>query len=348
MIALLGKVALLLPLTGELASASQEFIQGFKAATESLDVVIWNTKASDSETVALLERINSDPDYNLVVGPLLSATALPAAEFAMRHRLPLIIPAAADLRLGTFGSYVFPFNYKDYMATAIVLDSVSKILGKEGWALLTEDSPEGRAAEAMFLRFAPEFGLELVGRWDYPSHPFSFDSLAELVLARNPRVIFIPVGSEVSGMLFLVLRKKGFRGICVGLGSWLLPPAAKWASDALGGLLVVAPKQGGFMERALAQATREELTEEYRKRHKRVPSELFFKGYDAGVLAAEATWGNPSRDEVKRRLLLRGVFRGTSGDIVLGKRPELFALYRLEGGSFIMLEEENAKDSRGN
>ncbi len=348
MIALLGKVALLLPLTGDLAPASQELIQGFKAAAESLNVVIWDTKADPEETVKLLERIEADPDYTLVVGPLLSATALPAADFAMRHKLPLIIPAAADLRLGTFGSYVFPFNYGDYMATAIVLDSVSKLLGKEGWAVLAEDSPQGQAAKKMFLRYAPEFGIKLVGTWTYPSEPFAFDSLAELVLAKNPRVIFLPVGSEVSGMLFLVLRKKGFRGTCVGLGSWLLPPAARWASDAQGGLLVVAPEEGGFMERALAQATREELTEEYRRKYRRLPGELFFKGYDAGTLAKEATWGGAGREEVKRRLLLRGVFRGTSGDIVLGKCPELFRLYELRGGSFIMLEGEDAEKRRGN
>ena len=102
------------------------------------------------------------------------------------------------------------------------------------------------------------------------------------------------------------------------------------------------------MERALAQATREELTEEYRKAHKRLPGELFFKGYDAATLAKEATWGGASREEVKRRLLLRGVFRGTSGDVVLSKSPQLFRLYALRGGSFIMLEEKDAKGSGDN
>ncbi|MGC8893636.1 MAG: ABC transporter substrate-binding protein [candidate division WOR-3 bacterium] len=342
----LPPVIVMVPISGEIAPLGDEFLRGWRMAVgEALEYEVVDTYGSPDSVLKVLELVRGAEGTSLVVGPLLSITSLPAAEFAMRNRLPILLPTATDLRLGTFGSYVFPFNYNLFLETAYIMEVMGERMGKTDWLLLYPDMAEERAVIQWLISQKDEFGISILDTVVYSETDMVYDAVAKAVVNMGPKVIFAPSGSRASALLFLSLRKRGLKNPLLGLDGWLSPEVAELVSGAMGGLYVVGPDRGDFMARALAQAQKEEFEERYRQQFGSAPSAVAGKGYDAGNIAKEVCFDRPDRETVKRRLLLMGVYRGATGDIMLSKDPRLLALYVLKKGGF--KKEENYGKEKG-
>jgi ABC-type branched-subunit amino acid transport system substrate-binding protein len=336
----LPPVIVMVPLSGEIAPLGEEFLRGWRMAVgDAIQYEVVDTYGSPDSVLKALALIAEAQGPSLVVGPLLSLTSLPAAEFAMRNRLPILLPTATDLRLGTFGSYVFPFNYNLFLETAYIMEVMGERVGKSGWLLLYPDMAEERAIVQWLISQKESFGISVLDTIVYSETDMAYDGLAKAILAAGPKVVFAPSGSKASALVFLSLRKRGLKCPVLGLDTWLSPEVAELVSGAMGGLYVVGPERGDFMARALAQAQKEDFEERYKEQFGSPPSEVAARGYDAGGIAKEVCFDKPDRETVKRRLLLMGVYRGVSGDIMLSKDPRLLALYTLKKGGF--KKEEN-------
>jgi len=342
----LPQVIVMVPLSGEIAPLGEEFLRGWRMAVgDAMEYEVVDTYGSPDSVLKALELLAEAEGPSLVVGPLLSVTSLPAAEFAMRNRFPILLPTATDLRLGTFGSYVFPFNYNLFLETAYMMEVMGEQIGKADWLLLYPDMAEERAIIQWLISQAGDFGITILDTVVYSETNMVYDGLAKAVVGAGPRVVFAPSGSKASALVFLSLRKRGLRSPVLGLDTWLSPEVAELVSGAMGGLYVVGPDRGDFMARALAQAQKEDFEEHYREQFGSAPSEVAGKGYDAGNIAKEVCFDKPDRETVKRRLLLMGVYRGVTGDIMLSKDPRLLALYTLKKGGF--KKDENYGKEKG-
>jgi len=328
-------VIVMVPLSGEIAPLGEDFLRGWRMAVgDAIEYEVVDTYGSPDSVLKALALVAEAHGPSLVVGPLLSLTSLPAADFAMRNRLPILLPTATDLRLGTFGSYVFPFNYKLFIETAYIMEVMGEKVGKSGWLLLYPDMAEERAIIQWLISEKENFGITILDTVVYSETNMVYDGLAKAIVAAGPKAVFAPSGSKASALVFLSLRKRGLKCSVLGLDSWLSPDVAELVSGAMGGLYVVGPERGDFMARALAQAQKEDFEERYRKQFGSAPSEVAGRGYDAGCIAKEVCFDRPDRETVKRRLLLMGVYRGVTGDIMLSKDPKLLALYALKKGGF--------------
>ncbi len=342
----LPPVVVMVPLSGEIAPLGEEFLRGWRMAVgNALEYEVVDTYGSPDSVLKVLEFLAGAEGPALVVGPLLSVTSLPAAEFAMRNRLPILLPTATDLRLGTFGSYVFPFNYNLFLETAYIMEVMGERVGKTGWLLLYPDMAGERAVIQWLISQAGEFGISILDTVVYLETDMAYDALAKAAVARGPNVIFAPSGSKASALVFLSMRKRGLKSPVLGLDSWLSPEVAELVSGAMGGLYVVGPERGDFMARALAQAQKEEFEERYRQQFGSAPTEVAGRGYDSGGIAKEVCFDRPDRETAKRRLLLMGIYRGVTGDIMLSKDPGLLALYILKKGGF--KKDENYGKEKG-
>ncbi|MEO0145977.1 MAG: ABC transporter substrate-binding protein [candidate division WOR-3 bacterium] len=331
----LPPVIVMVPLSGEVAPLGEEFLRGWRMAVgDALNYEVVDTYASPDSVLKILNILAGSDGASLIVGPLLSVTSLPAADFAMRNRIPILLPTATDLRLGTFGSYVFPFNYNLFLETAYIMEVMSERMSRSDWLILYTDMAEDRAITGWFISQSTEFGIGIMDTLVYSETEMVYDGLSKAVVGKNPKVVFAPRGSRASALLFLSLRKRGLKCPVVGLDGWLSPDVAEIVSGAMGGLYVVGPERGDFMARALAQAHREDFEERYRAEFGSPPSEVAGRGYDAGCIAKEVCFDNPDRETVKRRLLLMGVYKGVTGDIMLSKDPRLLAVYTLKKGGF--------------
>jgi len=208
-------IYVILPDTGELQLISKEFIRGFNLALgDSIPYYRVNETEEDIPFDTLFLSIIQKKPF-LVVGPILPSNARIAADLSMRNRVIDILPIAYDVYLGTYGNYVYPFNYKTYASIIKFLDYASR-KGDTAFVLIYENTLNGLSIKKFFDVFYPVPSIMV--KKSSIKKSFVREILKDI---RGFRAIFFSDGGLPSLNLYLNLRKMGFKGNVYALDGWL-------------------------------------------------------------------------------------------------------------------------------
>jgi len=324
-------IYLILPDTGKLQLISKEFVRGFRLALgDSIPFYRVNetqNRPFDSLYMGIIER-----KPFLVVGPILPSNARIAADLSMRNRVIDILPVAYDVYLGTYGNYVYPFNYKTYASIIKFLDFSTR-MGDTSFVLMYEKTLNGLSIKKFFDAFYPVPTILL------KNSAVKKEEVKEIMKdIRGFRAIFFSDGGLPSINMYLNLRKMGFKGNVYALDSWLDRKTISLLigfTDKLYVFGLYGPRYSSYLVRLDRKYA---FIEDYREKYQEEPTEMAFIGYDAGTLVRDVYTNASDVDSAKNFLLHYGVLYGVSGEYLISKKSEYIGIYRITPRGIVQVE----------
>ncbi len=324
-------IYLILPDTGELQLISREFLRGFELALGD-SIPFYRVNETQDVPFDTLYMTIVERNPFLVVGPILPSNARIAADISMRNRVLTILPVAYDVYLGTYGNYVYPFNYKTYASIIRFLDFSTR-QGDTSFVLMYEKTLNGLSIKKFFDAYYPVPTILL------KSKAVKKDVVREIIKdIRGFRAIFFSDGGLPSINMYLNLRKLGFKGNVYALDPWLNRKVISLLIGFTDNLYVFGlygPRYSSYLVRLDRKYA---FIEDYMNRYQEEPTEMAFIGYDAGTLVREVYTGASDVESAKDFLLHYGVLYGVSGEYLISKKSEYIGIYRITPRGIVKVE----------
>lgn len=322
-------IYLILPDSGDYKVISEEFLKGFNLAIK--DEYEFNIIDEDPDTSIHFSTIyesivNKHP--KIVIGPLLHKNQRISAEISMRNKVIQIVPITYDLYLGTYGNYVYPFNYKIYMSIELLLDYIYN-KGDSNVVLLYENTTNGFSIKK-FIDTKDTIPTILI-----KNTKVSKEYIAELVRdLRNYDALIFSDGGINSVNIYLNLRKIGYRKDVYVFDSWLSFDVFPMLIGFSENLYILSLKSTNYASYLLKLDRKYKFIEDYKKLYNSEPTLASQIGYDTGVLVKQAL----KSEDIKSFLLKYGILSGVSGDYLISKNPEYIKIFKISKNG---LEEVN-------
>ncbi len=347
------KVALALPLTGDIASLGQGLKRSATMAIEEanaagvtsppIEVVAFDDRSDPKEAVSIANRIVSDRDMVAVIGHFNSGCSIPASRIYAQAGLPMISPASSnpDLTLQqlspqwTFPKSVFRVNTTDNVQGSYGADFVTNKLKLKRVAIIHDKTSYGQGVAEEFRKQFEKNGGDVAAFEGLQAGDRDFRSLLTRIKGTSPQAIYFGGMFSEGGILIRQTRDVGFKGPFVTCEANYDPAFLKVAGAAAEGAYVTFL---GSPPELLANG--KEFLERYRTRY---PNEELKSydgyGYEAGAIVANAI-KNAGPDRAKiieylRTLKYTGVLGTTSFDEKGDTVNKSITLFQVRKGEFV-------------
>ncbi len=294
---------------------SNDFLNGFyMAVSDSIPFIVLDEDTDQPFDTFLINFLQNNDPF-IIVGPLKPQNTLLSADVCMRRRILNVLPVAYDVRLGTYGNYVYPFNYKYY---AMVLKFASQ-LEDTSLVIFYEDNMFGRSVKELFdaMFSAPSFLLK--------KEYFKREEAKELIKdIRGFKYIFFANANLPSINAYLTLRKWGYRGKVYAFDTWLREDVVSLLIGMLENTYAFRLKEVSFSSYLMQMDRTRSFEEKYLKIYRKEPSKIARIGYDAGMLVAQVYSSCKDKECAKLKLLKYGIFHGVSGNYLISKDHETY------------------------
>ena len=184
--------------SGEFKNLSGAFVEGVKFWASDLvdrggnpiDLVIYDDESNPQLAAELYERLITEDQVDILIGPFSSTLAAAVAPVAEKHNFPMVVEATAPV--------VFSKGYKNifgiYTPAEHNMASVLNMAAEKGLKTLAiayqqSDFPEAVAAGTR--RAAPDKGLSVVFDDSYPVIAPDLDGLAAAMAKSRPDIIVL-------------------------------------------------------------------------------------------------------------------------------------------------------------
>jgi ABC-type branched-subunit amino acid transport system substrate-binding protein len=300
----LHKVPLYLffPDSGDLKIISDEFLKGFTfAVKDNYDFIVIREDTNFEEN--LKKVISKNP--KIIIGPLMPNHQRISADLCMRNKIINIIPIAYDIKLGDYGNYVYPFNYKLYAGLNKFLEFLRE-KGDTSFILFYENTINGLSIKK-FLS-VPSISIK--------NSKITADEVSEVAKdIKDFKAVLFSDNSVNSVNFYLNLRKMGYKSDAFAFDSWLSQDVISLIIGMLDNLYIITLKNVSYASYLLKLDDKYKFIEKFKEIYGSEPSQIALVGYDTGVLVLESL----SESDVKTFLLKYGIFSGISGDYLLSK-----------------------------
>ena len=354
------KIAVALPLTGDIASLGQGLKRAIEMAVAEynaagpktpVELVSFDDRSDPKEAVSVANRIVSDPSVIGVLGHFNSGCSIPASRIYAQAGLPMISPASSDPELTlqqlspqwTFKKTIFRVNTTDNVQGA----------GRRG---LRDRRAEGEAdcrhprqdglwpgrRRGIPQTRAPSSGAEVVAFEGLQVGDRDFRSLLTRIKALSPDALYFGGMFSEGGILVRQARDIGFKGAFIGSEANYDPSFIRVAGDAAEGAYVTfLGSPADLLDSA------RDFVERY---HQRYPNEEV-KSYDhygyevASILLEALTQVGPDRDKILtyvRGINHSGVLGQTAFDEKGDTLNKTITLFRVEKGKFVPVPSKKA------
>ena len=230
------KIALAMPLTGDIASLGQ----GLKRAVEMavaehnqanpqhpVELVSFDDRSDPKEAVSVANRIVADPAMVGVIGHFNSGCSIPASRVYAQSGLPMLSPASSNPELTlqqlspqwTYPKCIFRANTTDNVQGAYGADFITLKLGAKKIAVIHDKTAYGQGVAEEFRRKAEADGAKIVAFEGLQTGDRDFRSLLTRVKALSPDALYFGGMFSEGGILVRQARDIGFKG------PFLLPEA---------------------------------------------------------------------------------------------------------------------------
>jgi branched-chain amino acid transport system substrate-binding protein len=227
------KIAVALPLTGDIASLGQGLkravamrVEEANAAHElsmPVEVINFDDRSDPKEAVSVANRIVSDRNVVAVIGHFNSGCSIPASRIYAQAHLPMISPASSNPELTnqqltpqwTWPKSIFRANTTDNVQGAYGADFVLNDLQVKRAAIIHDKTAYGQGvAEEFKKRFEAQGGV-VTAFEGLQTGDRDFRSLLTRVKGTNPRAIYFGGMFSEGGILVRQTRDIGFKGYFV-------------------------------------------------------------------------------------------------------------------------------------
>jgi branched-chain amino acid transport system substrate-binding protein len=344
------KIALAMPLTGDIASLGQ----GLKRAVEmsvaeynethesKVELVSFDDRSDPKEAVNVANRIVADRAMIGVVGHFNSGCSIPASRVYAQNGLPMLSPASSNPELTlqqlspqwTYPKCIFRVNTTDNVQGAFGADFLAVTLGVKKIGIIHDKTAYGQGVAEEFRRKAEADGATIVAFEGLQTGDRDFRSLLTRIKALSPEALYFGGMFSEGGILVRQARDIGFKG------PFLLPEAnydptfLNVAGSAAEGAYVTFL---GSPPELLDSA--KDFVARYHKRFPGIELKSYdHYGYEVGVILLDALDAvGPDRDKIItyiRGLKHDGVLGQTAFDEKGDTLNKTITLFQVKNGKF--------------
>lgn len=224
----MDQVGVLSPLTGRFAVLGNAFYDGAILALNVTNdelgsefVLKVEDTAGDPVTAALAaRRLCSEDACGSLFGSLMSNPTASTALVADIYGVPLVSPTATNDHVWELGAGIFQTNLTGLHEVRLLAQLATTVMLKERFAILHENTPEGKRHAQVFASEVEQFGGEVVAVAKYNLADTDFKKAILEMKKKRPEVIFTP--ATVDQMVLLAPQLDFYKAgaLIMGLSNW--------------------------------------------------------------------------------------------------------------------------------
>ena len=347
------KIAVALPLTGDIASLGQGLKRAVTMAVEEanasgefpypVEIAAFDDRSDPKEAVSVANRIVSNPNTIAVIGHFNSGCSIPASLVYAQAGLPMISPASSNPDLTyqqlnpnwKWPRNIFRMNTTDNVQGEFGADFAYDGLKARNVAVIHDKTAYGQGIAEEFRKSFADNGGDVVAFEGLQVGDRDFRSLLTRIKALQPDAIYFGGMFSEGGILLRQARDIGFKGAFLACEANYDPAFLETAGKAAEGAYVtflgsppeLLPSARDFVEKYRARYPDEEI------------KSYDHYGYEVASILLEAL-ENVGPDRAKIIQYLHGVkFNGVLGVTAFDEKGDTLnktiTLFRVKDGAFI-------------
>lgn len=347
------RVALAMPLTGDIASLGQGLKRASMMAIEEaneanptgpqVEMIAFDDRSDPKEAVSVANRIISDRSMVAVIGHFNSGCSIPASRIYAQVGLPMITPASSNPELTlqqlspqwTYAKSVFRANTTDNVQGAYGANFVFNDLKIKNVAIIHDKTAYGQGVAEEFKKQFERNGGKVTAFEGLQLGDRDFRSLLTRVKATKPQALYFGGMFSEGGILVRQTRDIGFKGPFVTCEANYDPSFLKVAGSAAEGAFVTflgSPPE--------LLPTAKDFIARYRQRYPDDELKSYDAyGYEVGTLVMDAIKAaGPDRAKIieyLRTVRHEGVLGTTSFDEKGDTMNKTITLFQVKNGAFV-------------
>ncbi|MEA2030357.1 MAG: penicillin-binding protein activator [candidate division Zixibacteria bacterium] len=369
------KIAMLLPLSGNLQTYGEEIYNGSVIAAEMLrmetgqdvQLVPYDTKGYPIDAARIMGELNKS-SVTAVVGPLTSESAAVTSARMCHSGVPLLIPAATQAGLTLLSESSFQLSPNIELEGVRMAEYAISVLGADSAVLISSPKSEHLHSSRAFVRRFKELGGTIVAIEHYrfrdkdfgpyirdikavllgaiPDSAFYVNSRGDTIdvdgLPAHVDCLFLPGDKKQIRLLLPQIHFYNLTGAYLGSDQWGDEVIYKLDDDITKQAVFPSP----FLKRDISESFLQ-FSKAYRSHYDKPPERLASLGYDAMTLIGRAfSKGAKTPQALTENLKAVRGYSGASGIITFGDKRENveMPLYRILAGEAVSLEKEQTEE----
>ncbi|MGB1447281.1 MAG: ABC transporter substrate-binding protein [Arenicellales bacterium] len=243
------KVGFNVPLTGFAAADGKSARIGAELAVEqvnaaggingkNIELVIYDDQASPKESAPLAAKLITQDEVVAGISGSYSGATRAAATIYQENGTPYISAYAVHPDITRSGDYVFRTSFMGEVQGRAGAKLVGEMMGKKRVSVITLANDFGKSLEAGFKEKAGEYGIEIIGEYDYSIKDREFGPIVSKVKAESPDAIYASGYFFTAGPLVTQLREAGVTAPVIGQEGYDGEMFIKIAGDAAEGVII--------------------------------------------------------------------------------------------------------------
>ena len=243
------KVGFNVPLTGFAAADGKSARIGAELAVEqvnaaggingkNIELVIYDDQASPKESAPLAAKLITQDEVVAGISGSYSGATRAAATIYQENGTPYISAYAVHPDITRSGEYVFRTSFMGEVQGRAGAKLVGEMMGKKRVSVITLANDFGKSLEVGFKEKAGEYGIEILGEYDYSIKDREFGPIVSKVKAESPDAIYASGYFFTAGPLVTQLREAGVTVPVIGQEGYDGEMFIKIAGDAAEGVII--------------------------------------------------------------------------------------------------------------
>lgn len=221
------KIGFHAPLTGFAAADGKSALNGAKLAIsqinakggvlgEKLELVVYDDQASPKNAVPIANKLIGGDKVKVAVSGSYSGPTRAAAGVFQGAKIPYVSAYAIHPSITKAGDYVYRTSFMGEVQGRAGAKLIGEDLKKKRVVLITLKNDFGRSLARGFKEKAKDFGIEIVGEYEYSIKDRQFGPIVAKVKSDNPDAIYATGYFFTAGPLVRQLRAAGVKAVVIG------------------------------------------------------------------------------------------------------------------------------------
>ena len=221
------KVGFNVPLTGFAAADGTSALNGAELAVEQintaggingdmLELVVYDDQASPKESVPIAQKLIERDGVVAAISGSYSGATRAAAGIFQESGVPYISAYAIHPDITRAGDYVFRTSFVGEVQGRAGAKLAGEMLGLKKAVIVTLKNDFGKSLAAGFKEVSANYGIDIVGEYDYSIKDRQFGPIVSKIRADNPDVIYATGYFFTAGPLVSQLRAAGITTTVIG------------------------------------------------------------------------------------------------------------------------------------
>ena len=214
------KIGFNAPLTGFAAADGKSALTGAELAVEqanaaggiggkSIELVVYDDQAKADQAMPVANKMMGHDDVSIAISGSYSGATRAAAQAFQERGIPYISAYAIHPDITRAGPYVFRTSFVGEVQGRAGAKLLGEDLGKKRVVLITLQNDFGKSLAAGFKEAAPDYGIEILGEYQYAIKDRQFGPIVSKVASDDPEAIYASGYFFTAGPLVKQLRARG-------------------------------------------------------------------------------------------------------------------------------------------